>query len=537
VTELLHELVKKHAELTPSAIAIEEKDKSISYQQLAASASQIAELLLGNGSQRGDRVGIIVDKSIDAYLAIYGILAAGCAYVPLDKRAPVERVGFILNDCQIETLLVTSKNIKKVISLAEVCPNLKRVVVLDQESPEAVANLEVFGKSHFEAKSGQFSPDFQIVDSDLAYILYTSGSTGAPKGVMINHHTSMSFVKWSCNYTNLTAEDRVSAHAPLHFDLSVFDIYATAMAGATLVPVPDGASTFPSRLLDWMCNNKITVWYSVPSILSMMAQQKNFESCDLSNLRTLIFAGEVFPVPYLKIWLKRLPGVDFMNWFGPTETNVSTSYTVDMDPDDIDKPLPIGKATDGADLILVNENGEIVTGKGESGEIYARGPCVALGYWGDEEKTKDKFVANPFKPWLDDRVFKSGDIVTIDDNGNFIFQGRNDHLVKVRGYRIELGEVEAAFYQSENIVEAVVVPIPDEMIGNRLHAFVVTKDSEDNESQLEAIEKAEKKLLNQSINKRIPSYMVPDEIHVKSVLPKTSNGKIDRQTLSKQISN
>jgi amino acid adenylation domain-containing protein len=533
VANLLHDLIRQSSDRWPKSIAIQQKDISVTYQELDLSTTQIANLLTQTGITKGQRIGLLAHKSIAAYQGIYAILKAGCAYVPLDRRAPGERLSYICNDCDIDTLIVTNQVFPKLNQILENQQSIKSVIVLDSIEPQQLGSVNVLTLSDIDTQSKKPKQPFNIVDSDLAYIFYTSGSTGKPKGVMISHHVSMSFVTWACKHTALIIDDRVSGHAPLHFDLSIFDIFATAQAGATLLPVPDGASTFPSRLLDWMINNRISVWYSVPSILSMMAQNPKFKAESYPDLRLLIFAGEVFPVPYLKQWLACLPELTFMNWFGPTETNVITSYTVTITAEQLLTPIPIGRSTDNADLYCLDENGDLVTEPGKSGELFARGPCVALGYWGDIEKTDAKFLSNQNKPYLNDRTFKTGDIVTLDDNGDFIFQGRNDHLVKSRGYRIELGEVEAAFYQQEILSEAAIIPFADDLIGNKLIAFVATKKSTQKGYDLIQDSLAEKAHLNKLISEVLPSYMIPSDIKVLTDLPKTSNGKIDRQKLAK----
>lgn len=533
MTSLLHDLIGNSAKQFPESIAIEEKEKSITYKDLDSLSSQLANLIRQSGNKKGQRVGLLTHKSIESYLAIYAILKSGCAYVPLDKRAPAERIAYICDDCNINLLLVTQQVWSKIEPIVELSSSIKTIIILDSDTSPESENVEVLNRSNISRLANNIEHSDSIVDSDLAYILYTSGSTGKPKGVMISHHVSMSFVNWSAAHTELRRDDRVSGHAPLHFDLSIFDIFATAKAGATLVPVPDGASTFPTRLLDWMQNNRISVWYSVPSILSMMTQNPKFKAENFEYLRLLIFAGEVFPVPYLKQWLECLPELTFMNWFGPTETNVITSYTVSIKPDKLIIPIPIGSATSNASLYCLDESGLLVTEIGQSGELHARGPCVALGYWGDQQKTDAKFISNMDKPYLKDRTFKTGDIVSLDKNGNFVFQGRNDHLVKSRGYRIELGEVEAAFYQQELISESVVIPFADDIIGNRLVAFVSTKHSSNENYDWQEQCLKEKALINKFIAKLLPTYMIPSAIEILPVLPKTTNGKIDRQKLSK----
>jgi len=534
VANLLHQLINHSANRWPKSVAIQEKNSSVSYQELHSNTTKIANLITRIGVQRGQRIGLLAHKSIAAYLGIYATLKSGCAYVPLDRRAPAERLSYICNDCQIDTLIATKQVWSKLKQILENNNTIKSVIILDSYEPEELSNVKVLTLSDVEHQPTEPIQNFNIVDSDLAYILYTSGSTGKPKGVMISHHVSMSFVTWSCGHTSLANNDRVSGHAPLHFDLSIFDIFATALAGATLLPVPDGASTFPTRLLDWMIDNRINVWYSVPSILSMMTQNPKFETESYPDLRLIIFAGEVFPVPYLKQWLNCLPDLTFMNWFGPTETNVITSYTVTITADKLSTPVPIGRTTDNADLYCLDEKGKLVTEPGKSGELFARGPCVALGYWGDKEITNTKFLSNQNDPYLQDRTFKTGDIVSLNDKGDFIFQGRNDHLVKSRGYRIELGEVEAAYYQQEMVSEVAVIPFTDDLIGNKLVAFIATQNSSHQDYQNGDQIFVEKTRVKNLINEVLPSYMIPSETKILPTLPKTTNGKIDRQKLFKQ---
>lgn len=534
MASLLHDLISHSASRWPKSIAVQEKNSSITYQELDSCTTKLANLITQIGLQRGQRIGLLTHKSIAAYSGIYATLKSGCAYVPLDRRAPAERLSYICNDCQIDTLVVTSQVWSKLEQIMEYKNRIKNVIVLDSRHSEHLNGVNVLTLSDVDCQTVEPIQDFNIVDSDLAYILYTSGSTGRPKGVMISHHVSMSFVSWSCGHASLGNNDRVSGHAPLHFDLSIFDIFATALAGATLLPVPDGASTFPTRLLDWMINNRISVWYSVPSILSMMTKNPKFESETYPDLRLIIFAGEVFPVPYLKQWLNCLPELTFMNWFGPTETNVITSYTVSISAAELTSPIPIGSTTSNAALYCLDKKGELVTEPGKSGELYARGPCVSLGYWGDEEKTNSKFLPNQNNAYLKDRTFRTGDIVSINDKGDYVFLGRNDHLIKSRGYRIELGEVEAAYYLQDIVSEVAVIPFADDLIGNKLVAFIVTQNSSHKDYLNEDKIIAENTLVNKLITKILPSYMVPSETVILPALPKTTNEKIDRQKLFKQ---
>ena len=519
MTALLSDLLRDSAARCPEQTAVQSKAGGVSYAELDRKSDQLASKLVQLGLTKGGRIGLLLHKSAEAYVAIYGILKAGCAYVPLDRMAPTERLAYIVDDCSISTVVTTGEGAKHLDDIIAASRSIRHVLNLDSESPGTPGGLEVLTAGDVFDTEIESLP--HVVDTDLAYILYTSGSTGQPKGVMISHAVSMSFVEWAAACADLGSADRISGHAPLHFDLSVFDIFATAKAGATLFPVPDGTSTFPGLLLKWIIDNEISVWYSVPSILSMMAKQKNFASTAFESLRLILFAGEVFPVKYLKMWLDALPETTFMNWFGPTETNVITSYTVSERAADLDAPVPIGLATSNADLRCVNEHGDIVTVAGETGELFARGPCVALGYWGDEEKTRQRFLPNNDQPWLMDRVYRTGDLVCLDNRGNYIYQGRVDHQIKCRGYRIELGEIESALYRIDQVQDAAVVPVPDETIGNRLVAFLVLTG--DNPPAAEPILEQAARVL--------PKYMMPEKVVFDDCLPSTSNGKVDRQNL------
>jgi acyl-coenzyme A synthetase/AMP-(fatty) acid ligase len=287
--------------------------------------------------------------------------------------------------------------------------------------------------------------------------------------------------------------------------------------------VPAQASIFPSEIRRFIESVGITIWYSVPSILAMLVIRGGLETGALPSLRTVLFAGEVFPTGYLKRLVALMPHVRFANLYGPTETNVCTWWEVSGLPDDPSETIPIGRAIANVDTFVGADDGRLAE-RGEAGELYVRGPTVMQGYLGDPEKTATRLVPNPFGDVLDQLVYRTGDLVRETDAGDYRFLGRRDDQVKSRGYRIELGDVEAAIQAHPAVTECAVVAVPDDLVGNRLYAFVATGEETPDPP------------LGAFCAQRIPSYMIPERFEVSLALPRTSTGKIDRPALAVRLS-
>lgn len=515
---LLWHLLAESARRQPQRIALRDRGESLTYDALDQQSDRLAGLLRARGIGAGDRVGVYLHKSIRAVIAICGVLKAGAAYVPLDVKSPPGRVGLMVEDCQLAGLVGESGLLSRLLPQLRHPPAL--LLWVDDDAPLLPPGVQGIEWSAALAGPAVDPWTAQGIESDLAYILYTSGSTGRPKGVAISHRAALSFVHWAVDYFGLTAEDRLSSHAPFHFDLSIFDLFAGLAAGATVALVPDERLIFPYALAEWMAEERISVWYSVPSALTQLLLYADLESHDLSALRLVLFAGEVFPAPHLRGLQGVLPTPGYYNLYGPTETNVCSVYAVPRLAPEQQTPCPIGRACANSRLIALDEGGAPVQ-PGGVGELYVEGPTLMAGYWGKPEASAAALVLHPLHPEQGGRVYRTGDFVRLEADGNYSFVGRGDGLVKSRGYRIELGEIEAALHSHPAVAEAAVVPLPDEEIGNRLLAFVVTLPDQ-------TIGPGEVLAYCRAV---LPCYMLPERVEVRVELPKTSTGKIDRRAL------
>jgi amino acid adenylation domain-containing protein len=513
---LLHHLVSEAAQRHASRVAARCRGRELTYDRLDVAANGVAAALIDAGVRPGDRVGVHLPKCVEMVAAVYGTMKAGAVYVPLDPKAPAPRLAKIWRDCSISALVSTSGRASTLLSELEGhAPRL--TLLVDDDSPVPMTGTDVLRYEEATADAAA-DPGIRVVDDDLAYILYTSGSTGTPKGVMLSHRHALNFVRWCASTIGVGPDDRLSNHAPLHFDLSVFDLYLAALGGATVVPVPDEQAYFGTELVRFVEEEGITVWYSVPSALMLMARTLPQDG-SASRLRAVVFAGEVYPTPELRHLRSLLPNVELWNLYGPTETNVCTYHRVRDLPED-HVPIPIGRACGNTEVFALRDDGRPAD-VGDEGELYVRGAAVMAGYWGRPEQGGEVLVADPLRPGRREPVYRTGDLVRLRADGEYDFLGRRDHQVKSRGYRIELGDVEAALGADPSLLESATVGVPHPDWGTAIVAWVVPRDG------AEVTEATVKRFVAEVL----PRYMVPSRVEVVDVLPRTSTGKVDRQRL------
>lgn len=507
----LHRLVLDAAARHPERIALVEPGQGhLTYAALDAASASVRDRLHALGVRPGDRVALCLPKTIDAVVLLLGIMRTGAAYVPIDVGSPAWRAAFVMSDCAVRCAFIDATVSEAIAEELRTLGATPHIVALTTPSlGHAVSTW---------CAEQRVDPVADAADDSerLAYLLYTSGSTGTPKGVMITHRAAFAFVDWCSQQYAPTADDRFSSHAPFHFDLSVFDLYVALRHGASVTLLGEELGKEPQKLATVIADERLTVWYSTPSILAMLARHGRLDRLDCSALRLVLFAGEVFPIAALRMIMACWPTPAYHNLYGPTETNVCTAFALPRTvPDDQTTPFPIGTTCAHYEARVADENGQPVT-RGALGELLMRGPGVMEGYWNLPERTASAFIT------VDDvRWYRTGDLVVENDDGCFTFHGRADRMVKRRGYRIELGEVEAAMLRHPDVRDAAVVATSSEADGTRITAFLTAQG--DAKPSLLA--------LKQYAVTALPRYMAPDAYRWLDAIPLTSTDKTDYQSL------
>lgn len=523
MTLLLQEGVTAQAEAHPDSIALVFKDERLSYGALEEASNRLARLLKSAGCGRGDRVALLMPKMPAAIVAMLGVLKADAIYVPLNPADPEARLARTLeaSDCHC---ILAAGNVGRALSDALAVAKLRQrplIGWLDTDTPPHTAPAAAFSAQDIAA-CPSVMPAYSNSGSDVAHILFTSGSTGVPKGVMITHDSVAHVVKWALTYFGINRTDRVSQHPPLRFDLSTFDIFCALWAGSELHLVPPELNLLPHKLAQFIRDSRLTQWFSVPSVLNLMANFDVLEQDDFPVLRRVLFAGEAIPTRTLIHWMRRLPHAQFTNLYGPTETTIVSSYfTVPRCPANEREPVPIGTACAGEELLVLDDQMRPVP-QGEIGGLYIRGVGLSPGYWRDLEKTRRAFLPCPGETGPHDRIYKTGDLARRGSDGLYYYVGRADTQIKSRGYRIELGEIEAALGSLPGLRESAVVAIKSEGFEGWLIccAYVPAPDNQ-----------ASPESLRKGLAELVPGYMIPARWMRYDVLPKNVNGKLDRPRL------
>jgi amino acid adenylation domain-containing protein len=480
---------------------------------------------------RGDRVALLLHKSPRALSAMFASLKADCIYVPLDPASPPALLGPILQLCECRCLIAevaTAGVLNELIEKQEL-PFCTRIAWLDEG-----AELSDGIKAYFTREEILSFPDKPVqsvaTSSDAAHIMFTPGSTGAPKGVVITHSNVIHFIEWAVEWFGFTAADRISGFSPLHCDLSTFDIYGTIAAGAQVHLLPPDISVLPHRLASSIRKAELTQWFSGPFVLHQMAKLDIVQRNHFPKLRRLLWCGDKFPPASLIYWMRRLPHVSFVNLYGVTEATVASSYyRVLRCPEDEKSEIPIGAPRDGETLLVLDDRLR-PTPQGEIGDLYIGGAGLSPGYWRDPEKTEEAFRSNPFISDPSNRIFRTGDRARIGDDGKIYLLGDADSWITSGGYGIELGEIEAAVQSIPQIQDAV--------------AFAVDSALDSASADAKEISCAYVPLPGASISppgiklelaRVLPQHMIPTHWIALDSLPRNCHGKVDRMLLKERL--
>lgn len=498
----------RQCRITPDATAVSAPDGQLTYRQLDERSNRLARYLRERGVGRNTLAGILATPGIHMIVGMLGILKAGGAYVPIDPGYPAGRIRHIAGHSEIGILLTE----RHLMPLAEEAAGGGRIVCLALDDPAGEWLSRPAGELDIVSEPG-----------DLMTVLYTSGSTGQPKGVMLKHEGYMNRLAWHQKQFRTGPGERIAQKTSCCFDISVWEWFWPLMHGATVCPLDAGTVRNPWKLAEWIRRERINVIHFVPSLFAEFVHAIEDEPIAFPDLRWIIFSGEALPKPVVRKWTERFgTATKLANLYGPTEASIDvTCHVIDPDRDLAgDRPIPIGKPIDGAHVKILDDGLREVA-PGEIGELWIGGIQLAKGYLKDEAKTKEAFRPNPFGDVPGDVLYRTGDRASVREDGSIEYHGRLDHQLKIRGYRVELGEIEAALLACPAVREAAVVPVAIGE-GTKLAACLAGDDAA--EADLKA-----------GIAGRLPEYMLPHRYFWFDRLPKTHNGKLDRRELERLV--
>ena len=515
---LLHHSIDDSAARDPAHEAYRFEGAGLTYEQLVRQANQLANVLIDEGVRPGDRVGIFMHKGLDLPVAIYGILKAGAAYVPIDPATPTDRIEFIARDCGLRHLMTGGSRARQTAELVDRDVGIHSVI--------GAAGAGTSSRCRFIqwqeiGTADARTPRARVTEQDLAYIMYTSGSTGAPKGLMHTHGSGLSYARLSARTYDVGPDDRLGNHSPLHFDMSTFEYLTGPLCGAVGVIISEETTMFPVSVAELIERERLTFWYSVPLALVQLITSGEVERRDARSLRWVLFGGEPFPPKYLWALMDRWPNARFSNVYGPAETNQCTYYHLPAHDKGSTDPIPIGKVWDNAEGLIVDTDDAVVP-TGTSGELLIRAPTMMMGYWGRQDLNRTAFFDQEPFPGFRKRFYRTGDLVREREDGHLLFLGRKDRQIKIRGYRVELDEVENVIGGFEDVVEAAVIAVRHTDESLDIVAAVRLREGG----------AAEPEELRRRASGRLPPYAVPGRIDIREEFPRTGSGKIDRRALA-----
>ena len=491
----------------PSAVALVDGDRTFTFEAVETQAKALATALLERLPVSGQPVAVLLPKCAEVVFADLGILYAGGFYTNLDSKSPAQRLRNILENLK-PGVIVTSRTLGQ----ALIALGVDEAQILHVETIMA-PGARIDPEAIHACRS-------RVLDLDPLCIINTSGSTGTPKGVVLHHRGTIDFMDGVFQHLGVDGSERIGSLSPFHFDIFTLELWLCLAKGATLVIIPEALAAFPAQLVGFLAGQRISFIFWVPTIMVAISNQGLLDKFDLDALRSVWFAGEVFPTRHFNAWRRRLPGARFINLYGPIEIHVDcTWYVVDREFAD-DEPLPIGHPCPNTDILVLDEQDRPCTGE-TPGELCVRGTSLAHGYWNDPDRTARAFALNPLQQHYPERIYRTGDLVYRNPRRELMFVGRKDYQIKHLGYRIELGEIEHQVLAIPGVANACVLY---QAARKEITLFY--------EAANDALTPA---LIRQKLADIFPKYMWPTVFHRLPELPRNPNGKIDRNRLAARL--
>lgn len=490
------EYLENTTEKYPEKIGFTDNERQVSFSSLTENAKKIASSL--RNTKRNSPVIIAAKRNVKCIESMFAAVYAGCFYTVVDMDSPESRLKAISEQLSPEAVITDAETTEHMANIFKNAEIIRYDKAVTNDSDE-----EFIKKRRIE-----------MLDTDPLYVLFTSGSSGTPKGAVLSHRSVISYIRWATAEFSFNEKTSFGAQTPMYFSMSVTDLFSTIKCGGTYNIIPKEYFSFPVKLIELINEKGINTLYWVPSALGIAFNWNLFEYIKPEHIHTVLFAGEVMPSKYLNYWKKYLPGCTFANLFGPTETtDICTFYVVDREFAD-DEAIPIGKSCDNCDVLLIKEDGTSAA-PGEEGEIMVRGAFLADGYYNDSEKTASAFINNPLNKHYPEKVYRTGDIAKLNEKGELIYINRRDFQIKRMGYRIELGEIETA---------------ANSLCGVSSAAAIYEQKKEKIILIYEGRERDESKIKS-AVCGKLPEYMYPDKVIRVDFMPLNSNGKTDRAML------